>query len=118
MRATRTQINFESLDRRILLSGSTTASRIVYVSSSSGSDSNSGLSSSSPVKSFAKAKSLIRDGKPDQMLLKAGDVFTSGIGPWKTSGPSASQKQVIGSYGSGARPLIKSGTSEGFVTFG
>jgi hypothetical protein len=92
--------------------------RIIYVSSSSGKDSNSGLSPSSPLKTISKAKSLIRDGKPDWLLLKADDTFTGGIGPWKTSGRSASEMQLIGSYGTGARPILDSGTQEGFVTFG
>src|SRR5689334_15649541 len=92
--------------------------RIIYVSSSTGSDSNSGLLPISPVKSINKAKSLLRDGKPDWMLLKSGDQFTGGVGFWKTSGRSSSEMQLIGNYGSGARPVIKSGTKEGFVTFG
>ena len=92
--------------------------RIVYVSSSSGNDHNTGLSASSPLKTIAKAKTLIRDGKPDWLLLKSGDTFAGGIGPWKTSGRSASEMQLIGNYGTGARPILDSGTTEGFVTFG
>jgi hypothetical protein len=119
----------ESLEPRALLSVSLSSSgwtsfskssdtRIVYVSSSSGSDSNSGLSIDKPVKSLGRAKSLVRDGKPDWMLLKSGDTFSGGIGPWKTSGRSSQEMQRIGNYGSGNRPVLKSGTKEGFVTFG
>src|SRR5947207_7434841 len=92
--------------------------RIIYVSSSDGSDSNSGLLPISPVKTLNKAKSLLHDGKPDWMLLKCGDEFTGGVGFWKTSGRSSSEMQLIGNYGAGARPVIKSGTKEGLVTFG
>lgn len=119
----------EPLEHRALLSVSvgsdgvtkitpSSDTRIVYVSSSAGSDSNSGLSSSSPVKSFNKAKSLVRDGKPDWMLLKAGDTFSGGLGAWKTSGRSSQEMQLIGSYGSGAKPVLKTGTTEGLVTYG
>src|SRR2546423_14641649 len=65
--------------------------RIIYVSSSAGSDSNLGLLPISPVKTLNKAKSLLRDGKPDWMLLKCGDEFTGGIGFWKTSGRSEAE---------------------------
>ena len=123
------QYNLEALEQRALLSATLSSdgwtkftassdTRIVYVSSSSGKDTNSGLSASSPLKSIAKAKSLIRDGKPDWLLLKSGDTFSGGVGPWKTSGRSASEMQFIGSYGTGARPVLDSGTQEGFVTFG
>jgi len=120
---------FQPLERRRFLSVSLSSrgwtsfaqssdSRVVYVSSTSGSDSNSGLSSSAPLKTIGKAKSLIRDGRPDWMLLKRGDTFSGGIGPWKTSGRSSQEMQRIGNYGSGNRPILKSGTKEGFVTFG
>lgn len=119
----------ESVESRLLLAVSlgsdgwtkftpSADTRVVYVSSSSGSDSNSGLLPTSPVKTLNKAKSLLRDGKPDWMLLKCGDQFTGGVGFWKTSGRSNSEMQLIGNYATGARPVIKSGTKEGFVTFG
>ena len=53
-------------------------SRLVFVSSSSGSDTNSGLDELSPVKTIAKAFSIVRDGYPDHVLLKRGDTFTEG----------------------------------------
>jgi hypothetical protein len=92
--------------------------RTIYVSSSTGSDSNNGTSSSSPLRTIAKAKSFLRDGRPDWLLLKRGDTFTEPIGRWMTSGRSTSEPQVISAYGTGNRPLIRSGTSEGFVTYG
>src|SRR5688500_14316556 len=49
--------------------------RIVYVSASGGNDSNYGLSAVAPVRTLNKAKSLVRSGYGDQMLLKRGDTF-------------------------------------------
>lgn len=88
-------------------------SRVIYVSSSGGSDANSGLSTSSPVKSLAKGMSLVRTGSADQLLLKRGDSWKEAFGRWTKSGRSASEPLVIGAYGSGDRPLIRSGTSDG-----
>jgi hypothetical protein len=85
-------------------------SRIVYVSSSSGSDSNNGLSSSTPKATIAAGNALIRDGYPDHLLLKRGDTFTlgsGGLGSWK-NGRSATEPVEISYYGSsGARPVVK-----------
>ena len=67
-------------------------SQTIYVSSSTGSDTNSGLSPSSPVATIAKGLSLLRNGSDDQLLLKAGDTFHTSV-QWPTglSGMSASQ---------------------------
>src|SRR5688572_23987343 len=81
--------SFETLESRSLLSvnlgsdGYTDVnpsgdSKLIYVSSSSGSDSNSG-SESSPVKSIAKGISLMRSGSPDHVLLKRGDSWTENL---------------------------------------
>src|SRR4051812_11989238 len=78
--------------------------RTIYVSSSSGSDSNNGLSASSPVKTIAKGYSLIRTESPDWLLLKKGDTFYESIPTWKKSGRSAQEPMLISSYGSGDRP--------------
>jgi len=84
-------------------------SRLVYVSNA-GSDSNDGLSPSTPKATIAAANSLIRDGYPDHLLLRRGDTFTlgsGGLGSWK-SGRSASEPIVFSYYGSsGARPVVK-----------
>src|SRR4051794_30747748 len=105
----------EPLEGRALMSVSTGAdgwtnvtpssdSRIVYVSNSSGNDSNSGLSSSAAVKSITRAKSLMRNGMPDEMLLKRGDTWNESFGTWRTSGRSATEPQLVGAYGTGERP--------------
>ncbi|MDQ3014759.1 MAG: fibronectin type III domain-containing protein [bacterium] len=90
----------------------------IYVSNSSGSDSNNG-SSNAPVKTLSKAYSLVRNGYPDWILLKKGDVWTNeGFTDWEHSGRSASEPVVITSYGSGtARPLIESGSKAGLMAY-
>lgn len=114
----------EDLECRILLSVSINSagwtqvipssdSRLIYVSSSAGSDSNSGLSTTSPVKTIAKGESLLRNGMPDELLLKAGDTFNDNFGVWQWSGRSAQEPMLIGSYGTGARPIIDAGTDNG-----
>ena len=88
--------------------GPSSDTRTIHVSSSSGSDSNPGTADR-PVKSLAKGASLVRDNAPDHMLLKAGDSWTETLS-WGKSGRSSAEPTVIGSYGSGARPVIKSGS--------
>src|SRR5690606_32346154 len=50
-------------------------SRLIYVSSSEGDDENDGMSSDTPIHSITKASTLVRDGYPDWILLKRGDVW-------------------------------------------
>ena len=82
--------------------------RVVYVSSSSGSDSNSGLSASSPVRSLARGQKLLHSGAGDELLLKRGDTWHESFGFWSVSGQSSSNPLVIGSYGpsSMSRPIF------------
>src|ERR1043165_3255161 len=84
-----------------------TSSRVVYASSSSGSDSNSGLSTSDPVRSLAKAYSLLRDGNPDWVMLKAGDTWNESFPNLGKSANSTTQYMVFTSYGSGPRPKLR-----------
>lgn len=96
-----------------------TDSRQIYVSNSAGNDSNDGLSPSTPVKTITKAKSKIRNNKPDWILLKKGDSwYDENFGLWSTSGRSAQEPQLITSYGTGARPLIDSVDQYGFQIVG
>lgn len=84
-------------------------SRVIYVSYSEGNDTNDGLSESSPKKTIEAADELMRNGYPDFMLLKRGDVWPDfeGFGRWK-SGRSAKEPIVVSYYGdSGDRPVIK-----------
>lgn len=77
----------------------------------------------SPCLTLKFAGQLVRDGKPDQLLLKKGDTWTitaslndgfwwhgttQGFGNgFCVSGASATAPILIGSYGTGARPLLK-----------
>jgi len=85
-------------------------SRVVYVSSSQGNDANDGLSPGSPKATIAAGNELIRDGFPDHLLLRRGDVFEADgatLYRWK-NGRSASEPVVLSWYGeSGPRPVIK-----------
>ncbi len=120
------RLETELLEARVFLSVSQDANgwtvvtpssdtRTIFVSSSTGSDLNSGLSALSPVKTLTKAQSLVHTGEPDWLLLKAGDVFNGSFLNWSASGRSAQEPVLIGSYGTGARPQVNSGTaSAGF----
>lgn len=94
---------------------------IIYVSSSGGNDSNNGLSPATPKLTLAAGKALMRSGMEDQLLLKWGDTWTEALGNWTTSGRSLRFPQKIGHYQnslSGARPKVRSGTSDGLVFSG
>jgi len=88
-------------------------SRIMYVSSSSGDDANDGTESR-PVATIAKGKSLMRDDMPDHLLLRRGDVWDESFGFWSTSGRSIIDPQVIGAYGEGDRPVLRTGSGVGW----
>ncbi|MDB5291765.1 MAG: hypothetical protein JWL69_3006 [Phycisphaerales bacterium] len=91
-------------------------SHVVYVSSSAGNDNNNGLSAASPVRTLARGQALLHDHTGDQLLLKAGDVWHENFIFWRLSGKSAQEPMVIGSYGTGARPTLMTGTGSGFAT--
>jgi hypothetical protein len=94
--------------------------RTVYVSSTAGSDANSGLSANAPVRSIAKGMSLIRDNAPDHLLLKRGDSWAETVRSWSKSGRSANEPIVFGNYGdaAAARPLIRAGAGTAFESSG
>lgn len=80
----------------------------VYVSSSEGLDSNDGFSINAPVKTLDKAFSLVRDGHPDHVLLKRGDVWVDENLNKIKSGRSEAEPAVVAFYGeSGGRPRIE-----------
>ena len=89
-------------------------SKIIYVSTS-GNDSNDGLSDNSPVKSLSKAMQLVRRNSPDWIVLKRGETFNEGLGKVRSrpgekswGGKSADRPLVITSYGKSIeRPIIK-----------
>jgi len=78
----------------------------IYVSDSDGDDADDGLSEGNAKKTIAAGYALLRDGKPDWLMLKKGDTFRpSSTLTWAKNGKSASAKMMIKSYGSGARPI-------------
>lgn len=91
-------------------------SRVVYVDPS-GSDSLSGFSPATAVRTLPVAAGLLRDKSGDQLHLKAGTAFAGSIyAGW--SGRSATDPIVIGRHGDGPRPIIDSGLASGFLRQG
>ncbi|PZP50789.1 MAG: hypothetical protein DI598_04780 [Pseudopedobacter saltans] len=100
----------EAMPRKELsvVNQTTVAIRTFYVSSSTGNDTNDGLSTSSPWKTFKKVSSMTYL-PGDAILFKAGDTWSSDndttlLRP-KGSG-SATNPIVIDKYGSGANPVF------------
>jgi hypothetical protein len=91
----------------------------VYLSSSSGNDSNA-CTQAKPCKTLLKGYKTLRDGYPDWLLLKRGDVWTESFADawnfsWDKSGKSASEPMLLSSYGSsGARPRLDAGQEHGW----
>ena len=101
-----------------------TGTNQIYVSFSTGNDSTGTGTQANPYKTISKGSSIIRDGKPDWLLLNQGDIFQndnfSNFGLF--SGPGAvvtpaftvtgdhtvSGMIVCTTYGTGARPSIQS----------
>ena len=79
------------------------ATGTTYYVSTSGSDSNSGTSPSSPWKSLAKVDATTFQAG-DHILLQAGGTWTGQLWP-KGSGASGAPI-TVGSYGTGAKPSI------------
>ena len=74
--------------------------KTIYVSSS-GNDSNSGTSSSSPIKSWSKAASMANSASNIEILFKRGETFSAG-----TVMDINGDNVVVGAYGSGNKPVI------------
>jgi hypothetical protein len=83
--------------------------RRIYVSKA-GSDSNDGLSESTPKLTVAAGKALLRPGFGDHLLFRRGDTWTSenfggmGISGVRLSGHSEDYPCVIGAYGDVTQP--------------
>jgi len=88
----------------------------VYVSSSSGNDSNNGLSPQTAKRTIPAAVLVLRPDRPDWLHIKRGDTFSGAMGDWYLSGRSATEPMVITTYGtSTARPLFQCGASDGLT---
>jgi hypothetical protein len=90
----------------------------IYVSSSAGNDANDGRSPEHAKRTIAAGTALLRDGFPDWLLFKKGDVFDGSFANWGLSGRSLAERMLISSYGAGERPLIRSGSASGIYTAG
>jgi hypothetical protein len=88
----------------------------VYVSSSSGNDSNNGLSPQTAKRTIPAAVQLLRPNRPDWLHVKRGDTFSGPMGDWYLSGRSATEPMVVTTYGtSNSRPLFQCGASDGLT---
>src|SRR6516162_4711449 len=84
--------------------------RIIYVSTS-GSDSNNGLTVSTPKATLSGpngGQSLLRNGVGDWMLLKKGDTWSDGDVLFKPTGPDVPPGPQWGPYSgaSGNEPIV------------
>jgi hypothetical protein len=95
-------------------------SRVIYVSSLKGDDANDGLSEGAPKKTSAAGTALLRQGYPDQLLFKRGDVWqeANALDVWQLSGRSPQEPMVIGAYGTGNRPRFDFSNGPALMTFG
>ncbi len=86
---------------------SSTDTRVIYVSSSSGSDDNDCLTSETACASIPGGINKTRNGYPDHLLLSRGDKWKDQCFISPPSGRSPSEPYVISFYGnSGDRPEI------------
>src|SRR3989344_2353940 len=105
---------FDELPLTAQIAGSPTT----YYFSTSGNDSNNGLSASSPRKSLAALQALLNISEPgDQFLLKRGDTWTTGANistpysgivalDFKNVDGNSGNYITIGAYGSGNKPTF------------
>jgi hypothetical protein len=83
-------------------------SKVIYVSSSTGNDKNTCLSEAAPCKTIGAGFEKMRNGYPDHLYLKRGDVWRGERFVNFHSGRSADEPAVIAYYGnSGPRPRIE-----------
>lgn len=87
------------------------STHVVYVSSSTGKDSNPGTQAL-PIQTISKAQALDNAGLADWILLKKGDTFVGGLFK-HGSGASSLTPSLVSNYGQGARPIMTSGISVG-----
>ena len=84
-----------------------------YISSNRGNDENDGLSEDTPFKTLTKVSQL--EGKPgSKLLLRAIDVWQRQMLMPKGSG-TREKPIVIGTYGTGAKPIISPGYSNNTI---
>jgi hypothetical protein len=83
-------------------------SRIVYCDSTMADDSGNGLTPETAKKTLDAAGALIRTGYPDWLLLKCGCTWSNQTLAQIAgkSGRSNTERIVVSTYGSGARPIV------------
>lgn len=87
------------------------AGALVFYVAANGSDSNAGTQAA-PFKTLSKGYSMLRNGQPDQVLLRCGDTFDlSGTFTLSKSANSTKTRMIIASYGTGPRPVVRVGNS-------
>lgn len=94
--------------------------RDIYVSDSTGVDSGTfdatHGSITNPYQTLSAGIAQMRDGHGDRMWLKKGDTWTNqNFTNFTKSGVSSARPMIIGSYGTGARPIIDPQASQ-FLT--
>ncbi len=119
----------DNLEQRLLLSvsmndagwtdfGASSDTRVIYVSSSTGSDNNDGLTPETALKTVDKGKAMMRDNHPDWLLFKRGDSF-GGLGSFTGfSGRSDQEMMLVSTYGEGDRPVFDSGVAHNITASG
>ena len=92
------------------------SAHIIYVSSSTGNDNNDGLTPATAKATIAGGEALLRNGQPDELLLKAGDTFVNqSFGYLHVSGQSMTAPMVFGTYGSGPAPIVETPANGGIA---
>lgn len=87
-------------------------SKLIYVSSSMGSDANTCLSQAAPCKTIAAGLEKMRNGYPDHLYLKRGDTWRDEKMTNLHSGRSAAEPAVMSYYGSsGPRPKLENSSN-------
>lgn len=85
----------------------------IYVSNSLGNDANAGTITSPKKTILAGYNALPTSPSSSRLLLARGDVWTEVFPDWARSGLSTTQRLVVGTYGVGARPSIRTGLVTG-----
>lgn len=89
--------------------------RTIYVDSQNGQDTNSGLSESEPIQSLHKANSMLFC-PGDRLLLKRGGTYTGQI--TLTGSGMPGKPIIIGAYGSGSNPIIRTQDGCSILAYG
>ena len=100
---TREQQRIEEIRNTANMDLSKVTGNKIYVSSSSGNDSNDGKSEATPVKTIKKANSIV--GSDGAVLLKRGDLWREPF--------TAKARTVYTAYGDGAKPVIYASPENG-----